>query len=151
MYQVLWSANYILENSTFKNVIQISLLLLFFCCKSYTPLSICEETYFDYSDVDYNYDDTYPISVLYQIRSFDFAEFDPPPPPTVSILVNFSTFQMKTWYIFTLRIVYYSSPLIRGKVSFHFYFICLNSVSLFNSSTVFTKLLPRTHYVCYNI
>jgi len=74
-----------------------------------------------------------------------------PPPPTVSILVNFSTFQMKTWYIFTLRIVYYSSPLIRGKVSFHFYFICLNSVSLFNSYTVFTKLLPRTHYVCYNI
>jgi len=73
------------------------------------------------------------------------------PPPIDSILVNFLTFQLKTWYIFTLRIVYYSSPLIRGKVSFHFYSICLNSVSLFNSSTVFTKLLPRTHYVCYNI
>lgn len=128
------------------NVIKMS--LLFFWRKSYTPLFICEETYFDYSTVDYN-DDTYPISVLYQIQSFDFV--NSLPPPTHTILVNFSTFQLKTWYIFTLCIVYYSSPLIREKVSFHFYFICLNLVSLFNSPTVFTKLLPRTHYVCYNI
>lgn len=78
LYQVLWSANYELENLTFKFETNFIIIIIIFLRKSYTPLFICEETYFDYSTVDYN-DDTYPSSVLHQIQSFDFAEFIPQP------------------------------------------------------------------------
>lgn len=46
-----------------------------------------------------------------------------------NILVEYSTFPLKTWYFFTLRIIYHFGPSIRAKVSFHFYFIRLISVS----------------------
>jgi len=132
----------------FLNVIQISLLLLFFFGAnhihhySYAKKHILIIVLLITTMIRIPFPSYIKSSLLISLNS---------PPPTDSILVNFSKFQLNTWYIFTLRIVYYSSPLIRGKVSFHFYFICLNSMSLFNSTTVFTKLLPRTHYVCYNI